>query len=193
MDIKEIIATRRSVRRYKPDKISREDLQEIVEAALMAPSSVNYQPWYFVVLQDEAALAEATDIMKIATERLRPDLEERFSEHPEVVAATTRFISSLGSAPACVLAFQYKDTYPPQQFVPVTESVAAAIENLILMAWSKGIGSCWMTAANVSKVDKDLHDRFAPDKGELVAMITLGYPAETPKAPKRKEGRFVIE
>ena len=76
--------------------------------------------------------------------------------------------------------------------MPIMQSVAAAIENLILMAWSKGIGSCWMTAATVCQVDQELHDRFAPDKGPLVAMITLGYPDETPKAPKRKEGRAEI-
>ena len=192
MDIKDMIWTRRSVRHYKADKISRDDLQDIVDAALMAPSTVNFQPWYFVVLQDEQALQEATDIMKIAAERLKPDLEARFASHPEVIAATTKFISSLGAAPACVLAFQYKTEYPPQQTMPIMQSVAAAIENLILMAWSKGIGSCWMTAATVCQVDQELHDRFAPDKGPLVAMITLGYPDETPKAPKRKEGRAEI-
>lgn len=89
----------------------------------------------------------------------------------------------------CVLAFLLKD-YPDRE--GTLQSVAAATENLLLAAWDKGIGSCWMSAPQRMGFGEELRARFAPDKGEFVAAITLGYPDETPQMPPRREGRWAI-
>ena len=77
------------------------------------------------------------------TDKFRPVLTERFAKHPETVKQTESFLISLGGAPVCVLAFLLKD-YPDRE--GTLQSVAAATENLLLAAWDKGIGSCWMSA-----------------------------------------------
>jgi nitroreductase len=72
------------------------------------------------------------------------------------------------------------------------QSVAAALENMSLTAYEKGLGSCWLTSANAAGLGDELREKFAPGKGDYVAMMTIGYPKITPRAPARKEGRFDI-
>ena len=72
------------------------------------------------------------------------------------------------------------------------QSVAAALENMLLTAYSKGISSCWLTGPIEAKMDVILREKFAPDKGKMLAMITLGYSEQKPKAPRRREGRYEI-
>ena len=69
---------------------------------------------------------------------------------------------------------------------------AMALENLLLAAWDKGIGSCWLSAPQRMGFGPALQERFAPDKGEFVAMVTLGYPDQAPKMPPRRDGRYTI-
>ena len=117
-------------------------------------------------------------------------LEQRFAKNPEAVEDTHRFLDSLGGAPVCVLAFFLKNDYPDRD--GAMQSVSAAIENLLLAAWDKGIGSCWLSAAQRMGFGPELQEAFAPDKGEFVAAVTLGYPEIVPKAPRRREGRYTI-
>ncbi|MBR0164984.1 MAG: nitroreductase family protein [Lachnospiraceae bacterium] len=194
MTIQETIRGRRSIRKYTTDPVPDEVLSEIMEAGLYAPSAVNYQPWYFVAIRSPNKLEELKHIMQVAADRTRPSLEKRFAAHPEVIRESLQFIAGLGNAPVCVLAFQEK---PQDQYVKnqsnIHQSVAAAIQNMLLTAWEKGIGSCWMTAPVNEGLGDEIRNSFAPDKGELVAVFTLGYPAQTPQMPKRKENRFRIE
>lgn len=88
----------------------------------------------------------------------------------------------------CVLAFFRKNDYPDRD--GAMQSVAAAIENILLAAWDKGIGSCWISAPLKVGMGEEIRQRFAPDKGEFVAAITLGYPDETPRCPVRRGGQF---
>jgi nitroreductase len=190
METRQALLTRRSIRRYRPDPIPEQDLQEILEAGLYAPSGINLQPWYFVAVQSQEALDEVKELMGGVVERFRPVLKERFQRHPEQVGITSRFLTSLGGAPVCLLAFFYKPEYPSRD--GTMQSVAAAIENMLLAAWDKGIGSCWMTAPQQMGFGPELQRRFAPDKGEFIAMVTLGYPEGEAELPPRRDGRYTI-
>ncbi|GHT84074.1 NAD(P)H-flavin oxidoreductase [Bacteroidia bacterium] len=188
MDIFSAIMERRSVRSYVDRPIPRETLEAIMQAALMAPSAVDLQPWYFVVVESAEAFVRLKEIMDEVGDEVRPTLAKRFPDYPDLVRKSCGFIKSLGNAPVCVLAFQYKADYQKSQSSMV-QSVSAAIENMILAAWEMGVGSCWISAPIETGLDKKLQQTFAPDKGEFVAMITLGYPEKIPNMPKRKEGR----
>ena len=171
MDTMEALLTRRSIRKYRPEPVPVEDLKEILAAGATAPSAVNMQHWYFVAVQDPAALEEVKAIMGGVVEKFQPVLEERFSRHPEQIGITNRFLSTLGGAPVCLLVF---------------------IENVLLAAWAKGIGSCWLSAPQRMGFGPAFQRRFAPDKGEFVAAVTLGYPDQQPKMPPRRDGRYLI-
>lgn len=191
MEFKDLVLTRRSVRSYQPKPIEEEKLQQILEAGLYAPSAVNFQPWYYAVIKSPTAMKKLATVMSQAAKTMRPALEERFAKHPAVVEETTHFIDKLGGAPVCILAFQHKPEYSKTPGT-IVQSVAAGIENILLAAWDLGIGSCWLTAPLEAGVDELLRQEFAPDKGSLVALITLGYPEKIGKAPVRKEGRYDI-
>lgn len=190
MDTREVLLTRRSIRRYKSDPIPESDLQEILEAGLYAPSAINLQHWYFVAVRDPAAMEEVREIMSGVVEKFTPLLKQRFSRNPEQIGITNKFLSTLGGAPVCVLAFMLKPDYPDRD--GAMQSVSAAIENMLLAAWDKGIGSCWLSAPQRMGFGPVFQARFAPGKGEFVAAITLGYPDQEGKLPPRRDGRYTI-
>lgn len=193
MEFKEVIYGRRSVRKYTDQPVSEEDIKEILEAGMMAPSASNFQPWYFVAIANKEKLKTVTQAMKQASEILLPSLENRFPNHPKVVAETRQFLSLLGNAPVCVLAFLYKDDSEyKRKETEFLESTAAAIQNMLLTAYDKGISSCWLTAPLESGMDSVLKEEFAPDKGKMVAMLTFGYSEQVAKMPRRREGRYKI-
>lgn len=190
METRETLLTRRSVRRYKSDPIPEADLREILEAGLYAPSAINLQHWYFVAVQSPEAMEDVRQIMSGVVDKFTPVLEQRFARNPEQVGITNKFLSTLGGAPVCVLVFMLKPDYPDRD--GAMQSVSAAIENVLLAAWDKGIGSCWLSAPQRMGFGPAFQARFAPDKGEFVAAITLGYPDQQPKMPPRREGRYTI-
>ena len=188
MELKDAIYSRRSVRKYNNKPISDEDLQEIIDAALWAPSAVNLQHWYFVICKSEEAIEKLTGIMEKTLPKLTQTLENRFKNNPEVIDETVNFVKNMGGAKVCVLTFIQSTEY--DEGTAAIQSAAAAMENMVLMAQSKGISSCWLTAP--LHVEGELRQVFAPDKGSLVAAIALGYSDTVPKAPRRKEGRYKI-
>ena len=191
VDHLELISSRRSIRAYRPDPIPEIALQEIIEAALAAPSADNLQPWFFVVIKSRSAMRRLVEIMSPAPERLDTHLKERFPKYPKVISETKRFLAKLGGAPLCVLVFQKEPDYPIKSAV-IQQSIAAAIENMLLAAWSLEIGSCWLTAPLEAGLSRELQEAFAPGRGTLAALITLGYPEKVPAMPKRKPGRYMI-
>lgn len=191
MDVIDAIYGRRSIRSYTPEPVSDEDLHAVLDAAMWAPSAVNFQPWYFVAVRSEEKMTQLLEIMQTVSQKIEPQLRSRFEKHPEVVTDTTRFIRQLGGAPVCVLVFWGKPEYPKSAST-VNQSVAAAIENFHLAAYAKGLGSCWLTAPVETGAGEQLRDTFAPGAGELVAVLALGHPAKFPAAPRRKDGRYTV-
>ncbi len=190
MELMEAVTGRRSVRRYTEQAVSRELLEELMEAACWAPSADNAQPWYFVVLTQQEDIDRMRQTMERVSEEIRPHLEELFPRHPRVVNETTAFLRRLGGAPVYVLAFLQKDYGPVRD--SMVESVAAAIQNLLLAAHEKGLGTCWVNAATGLGYGPALRELFAPDKGEFVSLVALGWPDRSPRAPGRKPDRWVI-
>lgn len=190
METRECLMNRRSVRKYKSEPLSDELLAEIMEPALAAPSAINLQPWHFVVVRSPEKLEELREVMGRTVEKFRPVLENRFARNPATVRETESFLSTLGGAPVCVLAFVLKPDYP--DVGGALQSVSAAIENLLLAAWDKGVGSCWISAPKRMGFGDELVERFAPGKGEFVAAVTLGWPDQSPKMPLRREGRWTM-
>lgn len=188
MELKDAIIHRRSVRRYNGTPISDADMQDILDTAIWAPSGVNLQPWYFVVCRSEASLAKLSTAMETGHAKMETYLNSRFAKNPEVVHETMNFIRTLGGADTCILAFLKDTSYADE--LSVIQSVAAAMQNMALLAHEKGIGTCWITAP--THAEEAIKAAFAPDKGRLLSAMTFGYSDTTPKAPPRKPGRIEI-
>jgi len=154
MSLIDVILNRRSIRRYEKRDLSEEVLQQILEAGRQAPSAANRQPIRFVVVKDH-------DILK----NLCDNLINRFVKYAPVAIVGCADIKSLLTGKWAVV-----DT-------------VIAMQNIVIAAWTYGIGSCWIGACNEEKIKKLLG---IPDKWKFVALLTLGYPAEQPK-PRRKK------
>lgn len=191
MELKEAIYGRRSIRKYKNVPVSDQDIQDILEAGMMAPSAVNQQPWHFVVVKSKENIDAIISVMSEASNKLIPSLKQRFPNHPDVVEDTRKFVGMLGNAPLCILVFLHEPHYNKKESTMI-QSVASAIQNMLLTAYAKGIGSCWLTAPIEAGADRILKERFAPDRGDMVALLTFGYAGIEPKAPRRKTGRYEI-
>ena len=195
MELKEAIYGRRSVRKYSDRMVEYDVLQEIMDAAMWAPSGVNLQPWYYVVIRTPENMDRFRQFMTKVSEGNRAHLEERFAAHPEVAESSIAFIRNMGNAPVAVLAFRDKPDYSwALQDEGIVQSIAASMENLLLSAYDHGVSSCWLTAPAQAHMTGEIRDEFAPGHGELVAIAVLGYAEEgaVPRAPKRKADKYIF-
>lgn len=190
MDALKVLLERRSIRKYRSVPVADEILEEIVQAGLYAPSGLNLQPWYFVVVRSPEKMLQVRAVMSVVAMRFNPILQQQFRDHPEVITATNNFMVTLGGAPACVLVFANKKDGGDRD--NVIESASAAIENMQLAAWNRGVGSCWIGAPNYVDCGGLFEAGFAAGHGEFIAALTLGYSAEDPKPHKRKGGRYTM-
>ncbi len=181
MELSDAIKGRRSVRRYKPTPIPKETIMEIYEMASWAPSGMNRQNWFFVAVTGDYVKRVADICHQGFIEYIGSKVSSVFSHKPDVVKETTSFFATLGGAP--VVIFAYSEPGPESPYTDV-QSVSAAIQNLLLAAYEKGLGTCWMTGP-LNK-ENEFNSLLGIENKKLVALITLGYPDETPKAPKRK-------
>ena len=191
METMEAIRLRRSIRKYKDTPISDEDLSHIIVAGMTAPSVVDLQPWYFVVFKSEEKKAELRKIMADVAVAVSPILKERFKNNPEVAEESVSFIRQLGGAPVYVLCFAYQPHYDKSDSA-IIQSVSAAAENMLIAAADRGIGSCWLSAPLETPLKGALEEAFGQGHGQLICLLTLGYPDQEPRIPKKKEGRFAI-
>ena len=164
MNVTQAIKTRHSVRSYQDKPVEPEKLQQVLEAARLAPSASNSQDWKFIVVQDaqtRQALAKACHNQAF------------IAQAPVVIAACStnpsRLMASGQSAAAVDLAI--------------------AVDHITLAATELGLGSCWIGAFDAPAVAKLL---AVPADAVVVHVLPLGYPAETPSARSRKSADEVI-
>jgi nitroreductase len=148
-----VLRTRRSIRRYENKAISNTVLREILEAAQQAPSAANRQPYHFIVVTD--------DDLKRA---LSKGLWNRFIKDAPVTLVGCADTNGLTGKWAVI------DT-------------TIALQNMVIAAWSLGVGSCWIGDFKEERVKAKLH---IPEKWKVVALLTLGYPVAQPRPRKKK-------
>jgi len=154
MDFREVIRARRSVRKFRPDPVSDEVLGRCLEAARLAPSWRNGQPWRFVVVRDRETIGRL-----VRAGWLGGMINLWLRDAPVVVVACAdpRPSGSKGD----------------QSYYLV--DVAIALEHLVLAATSEGLGTCWIGGFSEEKVREVLS---IPELIRVVAMTPLGYPAD---------------
>lgn len=188
MEFKDVVRGRRSIRAFTDEPVSREVMGRILETATWAPSAQNLQPWFFQVLTKEEDLAWLFATVGTTAFSHRKHLEERYKNHPEIVESTMAFMEAMGGAKAVVLAYLYRPEYNEDVRESVVQSVAAAMNDLCLAAYEEGVGTCWVE--HVTRVGGQIRDHFAPEHGALIGAVVMGYPAQSPRPPKRKGGRI---
>lgn len=156
MSLYELIISRRSIRQFKPEPVSKDILRKIVNSARLAPSGANLQPLEFIVVEREDLRKKIFSCLRWAA-YIAPEGNPKPGHEPKayVVILVNKRIRDKG----------------------YEHDTGAAVENMILLAWECGIGSCWIASVEREKVQKILE---IPRDYKIDSVLALGYPAEEP-------------
>lgn len=160
MDFQELVRKRHSVRGYRPDPVEEEKLQQVLEAARLAPTAASRQPLHLIVIRTAGRAEEL----------------QRIYQRPWFVQAPLLIC-------ACAVPAQGWTRHDGKNYSDVDVSIV--MDHLILAATELGLGTCWVAAFNVPAAREVLG---LPEAVEPVVFTPLGYPAEhVVPAKKRKE------
>ena len=158
MEFRELIEKRYSVRAYKPDLVEDEKLQQVLDAARLAPTAANRQPFQLIVIHTAGREEELKRIYG----------RDWFVQPPVVICACG------------VPARGWTRRQDGKNYTDV--DVAIVMDHLILAAADQGLGTCWIGAFDPDAARQVLD---LPDGVEPIAFTPLGYPADEPGAKKR--------
>jgi len=183
MDINEAISGRRSTRAYTNQAIDETTIRRLIAAAIKAPNAVNSQPWTFTVVRDQTRLDRVSrDAKAHMIETMPPDMAAG--------ARGEHFRSTLGDpsfqifyhAPVLILI---SGNAPGSWII---EDCALAAENLMLAAYSLGLGTCWIGfAQSYLNTPAGKQGLGLPESWVQVAPIIVGHPSAVPAAVPRKQ------
>ncbi|MEM5820994.1 MAG: nitroreductase family protein [Candidatus Aenigmatarchaeota archaeon] len=161
MGLIDLIKQRRSIRNYENIDVPYEKIIELLEAAIWAPSSGNLQNWYFIIIKNR------DKINKIA----------EFSDQEFIKKASAIIV-------VCSNDEIVEKIYGERGKLYAIQNTAAAIQNILLLATEKNLGTCWIGAFDENKVKELLK---IPKNISVHALITVGISRENPKPPERKK------
>jgi nitroreductase len=155
-ELYEIVASRRTIRQFKPEPLPRELLERLVDAGRLAPSAANLQPLEFVLVDEQRECRAVFPCLKWAA-YIAPEGDPRPGNEP------VAYIVTLVNTKVREKMFEY--------------DVGAAMENMILTALVEGVGSCWLLSIDREKLKSILK---VPDGYRVDSVLALGLPAEEP-------------
>jgi nitroreductase len=160
MEFSTLMQQRYSVRAYKPDPIEPDKLQQVLEAARLAPTAANKQPFKIIVMQTKGREAELLRIYN----------KDWFVQAPLVICA------------CAVHSEAWVRKYDLKSYAYV--DVTIAVDHLILAAHNLGLGTCWIAAFDPAPTREILK---LPEGVEPVIVTPLGYPADELRPKKRRD------
>ena len=187
------LMTTRAMRRFTDEPVTDEDIADCLRAAVQAPSGGNIQPYQFLVVTDPDLRARIGAIYLKACNRYAPAVaaitppaktEEAARRHERNVAVSDELAHTLGDVPVHVLVLMPKismvvdDDEGSMDVGPTYASVYPAVQNLMLAARSKGLGTVLTTVYRVYE-DEVREVCGIPDRFEVVALLPIGHPRGT--------------
>lgn len=188
------IEDRRSIRRFKKDEVPADLLAQVLEAARIAPSSRNDQPWEFHVWGPESRSRALTAM----EEALRGQMNENSDEtRRRKVAGAVHTLRIMKQAPVLISIVRPEESHPYGPIEGVGRvmelleamSVGAAVENMLLEACALGLGTLWIGNTFLTY---DAVCAALGVSGQLLGVVALGYADEEPAARPRKPSEEVI-
>jgi nitroreductase len=158
-DMLKLMKERRSIRAFKDEMISDETIQNLLEAARWCQSASNKQPWRFIIIKNKDLITKLT---KLAT-----------------------YGSFIKQAPVVIAVVANKET-APKWYIHDTSIVA---HQICLMAWSLGLGTCWIGSMDREKAAELLQLSAAE---YLTTILPIGYPKTIPNPTPRKELKDLV-
>jgi nitroreductase len=203
LTVKDAIEQRRSIRKFKPDPVPDEYIIALLDAARLAPSGCNAQPWRFKIVRDRETKLElakaAYDQSFIAN---APVVFVCCADIEGYLKGTVSGIQDLGKTGAVddriikvlnkraeQMETQMKIMNKEQLGAKIAFNIAIAVEHMVLRALDFGLGSCWVRLINEQMV-KDIFGW--DDNIYVVSLLPVGYPAESPPQRKRLSIKDIV-
>ena len=203
LTVAEAIQQRRSIRSFKSDPVPQDMVIQMLEAARLAPSGSNRQPWRFVVVTDaeekkrlrqvclDQTFIEEAPVVFVACANLsaysKESSQRRTQEFVDFgVQMSGQFAQALSrfDSPEYHKMMESMPEVDPQTVIaPATANAYIAIEHLVLMATALGLGSCWVGAITDYTAVKTLLG--IPENVVVVALVAVGYPTAVPSPRPR--------
>lgn len=190
--VMETILHRRAIRRFEPKQIEENALQQILQAGLYAPSAGGRQGVLFVVSQDRKVNERLGKIKRANSHPRMATATSYVSKEQPSIADDPRLTNAFYDAPTVITLFAPKD------FLFSAEDCAVAAENMMLVADTLGIGSCYIGQGWTAFADpygQEILRRWGVRTDYYAVMqLLLGYPRENDRHPEpkpRKEGRII--
>jgi nitroreductase len=174
----QIIKNRRSIRAFKSEQIKDEELKEIIDAGIYAPSASNKQPWHFTVVQNKELLDLLNDGFKELAKKSDNDYVKRVGDNES-------FHVFYNSPTVILISGDENNDY-------ASVDCAAAAENMLIAAEAQDIGSCWIGfiayLLNSEEGKKYIKELGIPEGYKQIHAVAVGYKkVNRTTAPARKE------
>lgn len=188
------IKNRRSIRKYQDIAIPEEDIRQILEAGILAPSSKNRQPWEFIVVSGQSKQSMLLAMQQGLSREKNLPLLPNSNCH---LAGAEYTLQIMQQAPVTILVVNklgadiWEALNPEERVYEIcnAQSIGAAIQNMTLTATELGLGSLWI--CDTYFAHQELNAWLNMD-GELIAALTIGYAAEQPAARPRAQFDEVV-
>ena len=190
------IYERRSIRKYLDKPIPKQDIADILQSGTLAPSSKNRQPWRYIVIEGKAK-KEMLTVFRAGIAR-EENAEALLPQSREFIAGAKHTVEIMEQTPVVVFVVNalgrsvLAELTPEERIYEICniQSASASIQNMLLAATQKEIGSLWI--CDIYFAYQELSE-WLGTAGEPIAAVAFGYPAETPPPRPRKRLEDVVE
>jgi nitroreductase len=189
MDILKIIKERKTIRKYKKQLIPRKAIDKIIEAGIWGPSVPSFlriQPWKFVVITNKSKIKKLSGIMLKKSKSGGAGINILLHSAANIIISAPVVVAVYNPGDMDKMKVRFKEIYSKFSILlkkAESSAISAAIQNMLLVAESLGIGSCWLDTPLLAKGDINC---LLKTEQELIAILTFGHPAETGKRSVRK-------
>lgn len=198
MELIEVINNRASVRWFTDEPVKEEDLKNILEAAIRAPTAFGAEQWLFIVVKNNEIRRKIHELTLKIHQEYYEKARIKKVEKERLKTLILRFKEGLHLAPIYILVYidlrerKLEEQYSWLEEELAKQSACAAIENLILTAHNLGYGTCWIGLALLA--EKELNKLVnPPENTKLITMISLGKPKSKPQPRTRKPLKEVVK
>ena len=187
---------RRSIRKYQNRMVERGDIEKLIEAARLAPSAKNRQPWKYIVYTG----AEKETLLNAMEQGLDREAAEHHLLPKSAFGLPDAFhtLQVMRQAPVVIIVMNTNGQSPYEEIdtdrrlseICDSLSIGASIENMLLKATQLGLGTLWI--ANTCFAYHDMM-QVIQSPGQLIGAVALGYPDEQPSKRPRKPLEDILE
>jgi nitroreductase len=190
-NVLETIKRRASIRRYNDRHIPKRDLDIIIEAGVWGPSVLFLQPWKYVVVRNKKIIRLISAVINKKAKGKNIGVRSVMRSSANTIASADTLICVYDSQIVLKFAKKFGREHLKFSRIASAEAIAAAIQNMLLVAEDLSLGACWFDIVLLCETQINNILKVKGDK--LIAILTFGYPGEKGMRSKRRPISEILE